>query len=63
MRLFFKTFGYSLITKQTRVAELIMLGQFWHQREPTFIQRLVLLGNQRNSFTLVNVNLTITCII
>ena len=29
MQLFFKTFGYSLITKQTQVAEL-MLGQLWH---------------------------------
>ena len=29
MQLFFKTFGHSLITKQTQVAEL-MLGQHWH---------------------------------
>ena len=28
MQLFFKMFGYSLITKQTQVAEL-MLGQLW----------------------------------
>ena len=60
MKLFCKTFGYNLITKQTQVAEL-MLGQCWHNVynvAPTSNLRLFnvlfCLG-----ITLVNVNLTI----
>ena len=58
MQLFFKTFGYSLITKQTG-STLAKRLRHCTNVKLTFIQCLVLLGNQRNSFTLVDVNLTI----